>query len=553
MPEQELRIAIAQINLLVGDMEGNARRIIEVMQEARDNLQADVLITPELALTGYPPEDLLLRPGMYERIDRALLHIQQQVTGIDLLLGYPEQTPEGVYNSAAVIREGKIIAHARKENLPNYSVFDEKRYFVPEHHTCVVPIGGANVGITICEDIWFPEPPQRLKEAGADLILNINASPYHLNKGYEREQTVADRCRETGLPVVYANLVGGQDELVFDGDSFVMNAQGTVTQRVPAFTEQLEGVRFKQTESGWQPVQADVLPAPLSTTASVYQALVLGVRDFVRKNGFNGAVIGLSGGIDSALTLAIAVDALGGEEIEAVMMPSRYTADMSVEDAAEQARTQGVNYRVIAIEQPFNAFLEILAEEFAGLPVDTTEENIQARCRGVLLMAISNKKRKMVLTTGNKSEMAVGYATLYGDMAGGFDVLKDVPKTLVYELANYRNSLSSVIPQRVIDRPPSAELAPDQQDTDSLPPYDVLDAILAMYVEKDMGLEDIVSHGYDREIVQKVMQMVTRNEYKRRQAPPGIRITRRAFGRDRRYPITSGYALTGQGRGTRGE
>lgn len=553
MPEQELRIAIAQINLLVGDMEGNARRIMEVMQEARDTLKADILITPELALTGYPPEDLLLRPGMYERIDRALLHIQRQVSGIDLLLGYPEQTPEGVYNSAAVIREGKIIAHARKENLPNYSVFDEKRYFTPEHDSCVVRIKGANVGITICEDIWFPEPPQRLKQAGADLILNINASPYHINKGYEREQAVADRCRETGLPVVYANLVGGQDELVFDGDSFVMSAQGIVTQRVPAFTEKLERVRFKQSESGWQPVQADVLPAPLSTTASVYQALVLGVRDFVRKNGFNGAVIGLSGGIDSALTLAIAVDALGSEEIEAVMMPSRYTADMSVEDAAGQARAQGVNYRVIAIEQPFNAFLEILADEFAGLPVDTTEENIQARCRGVLLMAISNKKRKMVLTTGNKSEMAVGYATLYGDMAGGFDVLKDAPKTLVYELANYRNTLSPVIPQRVIDRPPSAELAPDQQDTDSLPPYDVLDAILEMYVEKDMGLEDIVSRGYDREIVQKVMQMVTRNEYKRRQAPPGIRITRRAFGRDRRYPITSGYALLSQGRGTKGE
>ncbi len=553
MPEQELRIAIAQINLLVGDMEGNARRIVEAMREARDTLGADVLVTPELALTGYPPEDLLLRPGMYERIDRVLLHLQKQVTGIDVLLGYPEYTPEGVYNAAALIREGRVIAHARKENLPNYSVFDEKRYFSPEHDNCVVRIKGASVGITICEDIWFPEPPQRLREAGADLILNINASPYHINKGYEREQAVADRCRETGLPVVYANLVGGQDELVFDGDSFVMNGQGSVTQRVPAFSEKLELVQFEKGEQGWQPVQAEALPAPLSTTASVYQALVLGVRDFVRKNGFNGAVIGLSGGIDSALTLAIAVDALGSEEIEAVMMPSRYTADMSVEDAAEQARTLSVNYRVIAIEKPFNAFLEILADEFAGLPVDTTEENIQARCRGVLLMAISNKKRKMVLTTGNKSEMAVGYATLYGDMAGGFDVLKDVPKTLVYELANYRNTLSAVVPQRVIDRPPSAELAPDQQDTDSLPPYEVLDAILEMYVEKDMGLEDIVSHGYDREIVQKVTYMVTRNEYKRRQAPPGIRITQRAFGRDRRYPITSGYALPDQGRGTRDE
>ncbi len=539
---QELRVAVAQINLLVGDMEGNVRRIVEVMREARDSLQADVLITPELALTGYPPEDLLLRPGLYERVDRALLDIRKQVSGIDVLLGYPEHTPHGVYNSVAVIREGRIIAHARKDNLPNYSVFDEKRYFVPDHGSCVITVRDVQVGITICEDIWFPEPAQRLKEAGAQLILNTNASPYHVNKGYEREAVVADRCREIGLPVLYANLVGGQDELVFDGDSFVMNSEGVVTQRLPAFQEKLELVRFaKQPNGSWRPEQAAALPAPLSIVASVYQALVLGVRDFVRKNGFNGVVIGLSGGIDSALTLAVAVDALGPEEVEAVMMPSRYTADMSVEDAAEEARTLKVTYHVIPIEKAFNTFLDILADEFAGLPVDTTEENIQARCRGVILMAISNKKRKMVLTTGNKSEMAVGYATLYGDMAGGFDVLKDVPKTLVYQLANYRNGISKVIPQRVIDRPPSAELAPDQQDTDSLPPYDILDPILEMYVEKDMGVDDIVARGYQRETVEKVVWMVTRNEYKRRQAPPGIRITQRAFGRDRRYPITSGY------------
>jgi len=539
---QQLRVAVAQINLLVGDMEGNARRIAEVMHQARDTLQADILITPELALTGYPPEDLLLRPGMYERIEHALVQLQHQVSGIDLLLGYPEHTPHGIYNSVAVIREGKIIAHARKDNLPNYSVFDEKRYFVPDHSSCVISVRDVPVGITICEDIWFPEPAQRLKEAGAQLILNINASPYHVNKGYEREQVVADRCRETGLPVLYANLVGGQDELVFDGDSFVMNSAGVVTQRLPAFQEKLELVRFEQQPDGdWQPEQAEALPAPLSMVASVYHALVLGVRDFVRKNGFNGVVIGLSGGIDSALTLAIAVDALGADEIEAVMMPSRYTADMSVEDAAEEARTLNVTYHVIPIKKVFDAFLDILADEFAGLPVDTAEENIQARCRGLILMAISNKKRKMVLTTGNKSEMAVGYATLYGDMAGGFDVLKDVPKTLVYELANYRNSLSLVIPQRVIDRPPSAELAPDQQDTDSLPPYEILDPILEMYVEKDMGVDDIVAKGYERNTVERVTRMVSRNEYKRRQAPPGIRITQRAFGRDRRYPITSGY------------
>jgi len=539
---QQLRVAVAQINLLVGDMEGNARRIAEVMHQARDTLQADILITPELALTGYPPEDLLLRPGMYERIEHALVQLQHQVSGIDLLLGYPEHTPHGIYNSVAVIREGKIIAHARKDNLPNYSVFDEKRYFVPDHSSCVISVRDVPVGITICEDIWFPEPAQRLKEAGAQLILNINASPYHVNKGYEREQVVADRCRETGLPVLYANLVGGQDELVFDGDSFVMNSAGIVTQRLPAFQEKLELVRFEQQPDGdWQPEQAEALPAPLSMVASVYHALVLGVRDFVRKNGFNGVVIGLSGGIDSALTLAIAVDALGADEIEAVMMPSRYTADMSVEDAAEEARTLNVTYHVIPIKKVFDAFLDILADEFAGLPVDTAEENIQARCRGLILMAISNKKRKMVLTTGNKSEMAVGYATLYGDMAGGFDVLKDVPKTLVYELANYRNSLSLVIPQRVIDRPPSAELAPDQQDTDSLPPYEILDPILEMYVEKDMGVDDIVAKGYERNTVERVTRMVSRNEYKRRQAPPGIRITQRAFGRDRRYPITSGY------------
>ncbi len=536
-----LRLVVAQTNLLVGGIKENLEHIIALAGQARDEFRADAVVFPELALTGYPPEDLLLRPGLYERVAEALTRLRHDIKGIHVILGYPEKTPQGVYNAALVLRDGEVIATARKHYLPNYSVFDEKRYFIPGDGPCVVNIAGVPIGITLCEDIWYPDPARDQVEAGARLLVTLNASPYHLYKSGEREHVITDRVRENHVPVVYANLVGGQDELIFDGDSFVMNAEGHLVQRMPAFTEGLYPVDFDVADDQVAP-RLGPLAEPLSQEASVYEALVLGVRDFVTKNGFEGVIIGLSGGIDSAVTLAVAVDALGADQVEAVMMPSRYTSDMSVEDAAEEADILGVEHHVIPIEASFEAFLASLKTEFAGLPVDTTEENIQARCRGVILMAISNKKHKMVLTTGNKSEMAVGYATLYGDMAGGYDVLKDVPKTLVYRLAEYRNTLSEVIPRRVIERPPSAELAPDQQDTDSLPPYEILDGILEMYVEQDHGLEDIVAAGYARDTVIRVINMVDRNEYKRRQAPPGIRITPRAFGRDRRYPITSGYS-----------
>ena len=537
-----LCIAVAQLNLLVGDIEGNASAIIDAARQARDEHGAHMVVFPELALCGYPPEDLLLRPGMYERVDSAMARLQKEIAGIHAVVGFPQKTPAGVYNAAAVIRDGEILSVARKHYLPNYSVFDEKRYFIAADEHCVIELQGITVGISLCEDIWYPQPAAQLRAAGAQLIVNLNASPFHKDKAQEREKILRQRVRENSLPILYANLVGGQDELVFDGASFVMTADGQISQRMPAFASGVFAVNFAIENNAPVPQSlAHTLENIPEQEALIYQALVLGVHDFVRKNGFGSVVIGLSGGIDSALTLAIAVDALGAENVEVVMMPSRYTADMSVEDAAEQARTLQVEHHVLPIEPAFNAFLDILKEEFAGRPQDTTEENIQARCRGVLLMAISNKKGKMLLTTGNKSEMAVGYATLYGDMAGGYDVLKDVPKTLVYRLSHYRNRLSPVIPQRVIDRPPSAELAPDQKDSDSLPDYDILDAILERYVEQDEGLEDIVAAGFERETVARVLQLVDRNEYKRRQAAPGIRISPRAFGRDRRYPICSGY------------
>lgn len=533
-----LRIAVAQINLLVGDIEGNAARIIEYIAHARDAEMADIIVFPELALCGYPPEDLLHRPGMYERVNAALQKISRVTTDITALVGFPEKTEHGIYNAVAVIQNGECQSPARKQHLPNYSVFDEKRYFISSDEVTVFSHKNVQIGICICEDIWFAEPVKQLVDKGAQLILNLNASPFHQQKFHEREKVVRQRISETKVPVVYANMVGGQDELVFDGQSFVLDADGKLTHRFAAFAEQLQTVDFDMTSL--QPLSSSISPA-LSYEACIYQALVTGVRDYVTKNGFSGVVIGLSGGIDSALTLSIAVDALGAEQVEAVMMPSCYTLDMSVEDAKAQAETLGVNFKVIAIEKPFNTFLELLEDEFAGKAVDATEENIQARCRGLLLMAISNKKGKMVLTTGNKSEMAVGYATLYGDMAGGFDVLKDIKKTLVFRLAEYRNSVSENIPLRVIKRPPSAELAPDQKDTDSLPPYEVLDEVLEMYIEKDLGLENIVAAGFEREMVRRILRLVDINEYKRRQAAPGVRITQRAFGRDRRYPITSGY------------
>jgi NAD+ synthase (glutamine-hydrolysing) len=530
-----LRIALAQTDLLVGDVEGNAARMVEWARHARET-GADLVVFPELALTGYPPEDLLLRPSLIERCEQALHALARACPDIDILLGAPLADAEGLHNGAVWLRGGGVHARYAKAVLPNYSVFDEKRYFVPGEAPCVVELAGRRIGVTICEDIWHPEPAARAAAAGAELLLNINASPYHAGKRRERVETLRDRVGECGLPIVYLNLVGGQDELVFDGGSLAVDASGALRLRAPTFEEAL--VQVEIDEDG-QP-SGETTPE-LDEEASIYAALVLGVRDYVGKNGFAGAVLGLSGGIDSALTLAIAVDALGAEQVEAVLMPSRYTAQMSIDDALAEARALGVRHRLVPIEPAFGTFLQMLEPEFEGRAPDATEENIQARCRGIVLMAISNKTGRMLLTTGNKSEMAVGYATLYGDMAGGFAPLKDVPKTWVYRLARYRNTRSRVIPQRVLDRPPSAELAPDQKDADSLPPYEVLDPVLERFVERDQSIAEIVAAGYERETVERVAAMVLRNEYKRRQAPPGVRITRRAFGKDRRYPITSGY------------
>lgn len=535
----KLRLVLAQANLLVGDVDGNATTIIRLSKQARDELRGHLCVFPELALTSYPPEDLLLRPGLYPRIDQALNRIRREVSGIDLLIGLPYREGEAVYNACVVIRDGECVARCFKRNLPNYAVFDEKRYFSEGHGACVTDIRGVPAGLTICEDIWVPEPAREAARQGARLLVNINASPYHVGKQAEREAAVAQRARENDLPVTYLNLVGGQDELVFDGGSFAMSPDGSVAFRAPAFEEGLYSVEMELGRK--HPILTHATAPVLSAEESMYRALVMGVRDYVNKNGFNGAVIGLSGGIDSALTLAIAVDALGPGQVEAVLMPSRYTASMSVEDARTEAQTLGVTYAVISIEPPFQAFLEALDVVLAGTQPDATEENMQARCRGVILMAVSNKRRRMVLTTGNKSEMAVGYATLYGDMAGGFAPLKDVPKMAVYRLAEWRNRHGEVIPRRVLERPPSAELAADQKDEDTLPPYPVLDAILELYVEQDRCPEDIIDQGFDPAAVGRVVGMVNRNEYKRRQAAPGVRISRRAFGRDRRYPITSGY------------
>ena len=535
-----LRLALAQINLFVGDVEGNTRKIIESAVEARDRLEADLVLFPELAISGYPPEDLLFHGGLRRQVERSLQVIGESVRGIAMMVGYPEYVDGGIYNAAALLRDGELLANYRKQLLPNYRVFDEKRYFHPGDSPAVVELKGIRVALLICEDVWESGPARRAAEAGAELAVVINGSPYSLRYQEKREAVVRARVQETRMSAVYVNLLGGQDELVFDGGSFAMDSRGEVVQRLEPFRESLALVEVERTASGVEPRPGPLAPLQ-SVEESAYGALVLGVRDYVDKHHFPGIVMGLSGGIDSALTLAIAVDALGAGRVHAVMMPSRYTADISVADAAEQARTLGVRHDVISIEGMFEATLAALADVFKGTTPDTTEENIQSRCRGVLLMAISNKTGKMVLTTGNKSEMAVGYATLYGDMAGGFAPIKDCSKLLVYRLARYRNSVSPVIPERVIVRPPSAELKPDQKDTDSLPPYEVLDPILEAFIEEDLSVDEIAARGFDRKNVGRVLDLVKRSEYKRRQAPPGVRISSRAFGRDWRYPITSGY------------
>ncbi|TQV65352.1 MAG: NAD+ synthase [Halothiobacillaceae bacterium] len=629
-----MRIALAQLNLTVGDIEGNAARVIDWTRQAVDRFQADLIVFPELTLSGYPPEDLVKRADFMAACDAAVQRLLRELPqGIGVVIGLPENIDGKRYNSAIVLRDGEIVARYHKHRLPNYGVFDELRYFSPGAEACVFewsgrpgnakdsPKGPSSViaseakpsnapagpcapgsprpsgprydemhrpsspdealaesgtgapglhalALTLCEDIWHPAPIAQARAAGARLILNLNASPYQHDKPGLREQTLRARAAETGLPIVYVNLMGGQDELVFDGGSMVMDAKGEVVHRLPMFEEALGCVELAplEGEAAFSPLSLEgrgvggegagrqaeapgfsirpidaIRAEPLDETAAIYRALVLAIRDYAHKNGFRGALLGLSGGIDSALTLALAVDALGADQVEAVMLPSRYTADISQTDAAAEAQALGVTYHVVPIEPAFTAFQQMLAPLLHGPTEGATDENLQARSRGVILMGLSNATGKLLLTTGNKSEMAVGYATLYGDMAGGFAPLKDVPKMRVYRLANYRNTLSPVIPERVITRPPSAELRPDQKDEDSLPPYPVLDAILEAYIERMEGIPEIVAKGFDEATVRRIVRMVDLAEYKRRQAPPGAKVTSRAFGRERRFPITNGF------------
>ena len=538
---RRLRVVMAQLDFLVGDIPGNTRAVIDAAQRAHKEHGADVVVFPELCLTGYPPEDLLLRPSLDLRVNEALETLRQASLAPAIVVGAPLRQGGLLYNASVVIDEGAITGRYFKRFPPNYQVFDEKRYFAEGRDTLVMTIRGVPVGITVCEDLWSDGPVEDAAAAGAQLIFNLNASPYDIDKQARRKALLERKSRENRVSIVYVNLVGGQDELVFDGGSMVFDHSGHLDVEVPQFEEGLFPVDFL-CEHHCQPISQPV-PAEPSLEANVYRALVLGVRDYVNKNGFRSVVLGLSGGIDSAVTLAVAVDALGPERVRAVMMPLRYTSGMSLEDAEAEAVALGVQYDVYSIEPMYDAFMAALSKPFEGTTPDTTEENLQARLRGVLLMSLSNKFRSLVLTTGNKSEMAVGYSTLYGDMAGGFDVLKDVPKTLVFQLAWYRNTLSAVIPERVITRPPSAELAPDQKDEDSLPGYDVLDQILNLYVERDFSADAIVAEGFERQEVERVTRLVDINEYKRRQAPIGVRITERGFGKDRRYPITNGWKI----------
>jgi NAD+ synthase (glutamine-hydrolysing) len=558
-----VKVALAQINATVGDLAGNARLLARAARSAHTQ-GASLVVAPELALAGYPPEDLLLRPAFVQACAQTLLALAQELAdcpGLHLIVGHPHQFGERGdvrskshavqqrFNAASVLSGGRVLGTYCKRELPNYQVFDERRYFASGRDAGLGPlvfeVSGRRVGVLICEDAWFDEPARSACEAGAELLCVLNASPFHIDKAGEREARMAERARAVGRPLLYSHLVGGQDEVVFDGASFALDATGRVTARAPAFEEAL---LMLECDAGGTPRGA-VAEVP-SVEAQAWAALVTGVRDYLGKNGFPGAIIGLSGGIDSALVLAIAVDALGADKVRTVMMPSPYTADISWLDAREMASRLGVRYDEIAIEPMFDAFRASLASQFEGRAEDTTEENLQARIRGTLLMALSNKLGAIVLTTGNKSEMATGYCTLYGDMAGGFAVIKDVAKTMVYRLAEWKNqqptrradgSVGPVIPERIITRAPSAELRANQTDQDSLPPYEVLDAILAMYMEEDRGIDDIVAAGFARADVERVTHLIKLNEYKRRQAPVGIRITHRAFGRDWRYPITSKF------------
>jgi NAD+ synthase (glutamine-hydrolysing) len=540
----KLRLALAQFDFPVGAVAANATRVAELVEQARTG-GAGLVAFPELALSGYPPEDLLLRPSFLAACAGELATLAASTQGIVALVGHPHSEGE-VYNGASVLREGRVECTAHKQALPNYGVFDDKRYFRPGHETVTTLIEGVRVGLLICEDVWQPEPAAQAAAAGAELLLVINASPWDSAKQVDREAVLVARARETGCSIAYVNTVGGQDEVVYDGGSLLVNGDGTIAARAPAFIDALLWAGF---DPATRTLHAENWPvaADSSNEAALYAALVRGTRDYIDKNGFGGVLLGLSGGIDSALTLALAVDALGAHRVTAVMMPTRYTSQLSLDGARAQAEQLGVDYHVISIEQTYESFVAALTPAFAGKPADTTEENLQSRTRGVMLMALSNKHGRLLLATGNKSEMAVGYATLYGDMCGAYAPLKDVYKTAVYRLSRWRNAQAATagdgdrIPAAVIERPPSAELRDNQTDQDSLPPYDELDAILERFIEREQSQAEIVAQGFHGDTVRRVVRLVLLNEFKRRQAAPGPRVTTRAFGRERRYPITSGW------------
>lgn len=539
-----LKVLAAQINSKVGDLPFNAELILAAARRAH-GVGAQVLLTPELSLVGYPPEDLLLRPSFLRRTAHWLDLIRaasRDTPGLALVVGHPHERDGKLYNASSVFRDGERIAYYAKLELPNYAVFDEQRYFAPDGAPAVFVAGGIRMGLAICEDVWFPRAAALSRAEGAQLLLVMNASPFHINKHSERLDVLHRHVTRQGLPVIFCNLVGGQDELVFDGDSFAVARSGEIVSRAPSFQEADLLVSIGPDGEPQLCRQQD----PLSVEQQAYEALVLGTQDYVRKNGFKGAIVGLSGGIDSALTLAIAVDALGADQVTAVMMPSPYTADMSRIDAQACADALGVELREMSIQPIFQAYEQALQPSFAGLPVDTTEENLQSRIRGGLLMALSNKTGRLVLTTGNKSEMATGYCTLYGDMAGGYAVIKDLFKGWVYRLSRYRNLQLGAggqlpIPERILTRPPSAELRPDQTDQDSLPPYEVLDDILLKFVELGQSSRELIEQGHDPDVIRQVLRLLRLSEYKRRQAAPGPRISPRAFGRDWRFPLTNGF------------
>ena len=540
--KNKISIVLAQLDLAVGDISGNTKLIIDSCEKAKNQHNADLIIFPELSISGYPPEDLLLHSGFKRRINDALNSIKDEVAGISALIGFPDYSDDSIYNACAVFRDKEEIVKYRKEALPNYSVFDEKRYFTSDEQPTVFELKGKKIGINICEDIWHKSAAMKAKESGAEIIIVINGSPYEKDGQSKRENIVKQRALQTDLPIVYLNMIGGQDELVFDGASFVMSKNGEIKYRATSFEESMDLFEFDLINNECVPIKSNI-SSKLSVAESVYKALVRGTKDYIEKHKFSGVVMGLSGGIDSALTLSIACDAIGSDKVRAVMMPYLYTSAMSLEDAQCQADTLNIKYDILPISSLYDSTVDLLQPIFLNSEKDSTEENIQSRARGLLLMAISNKTGSMLLTTGNKSEMAVGYATLYGDMAGGFAPIKDCTKTMVKKLAKYRNTISEVIPNRVIEREPSAELRENQHDSDSLPPYDVLDPILEAFIEEDLSVEEIVERGFERETVTSILEMVKRNEYKRRQAPPGVRISNRAFGRDWRYPITSGYTF----------